>query len=39
MPQIFDTEEQRDEAVGYIVDELSYAEQERAKKLTKWDKW
>jgi len=39
MPQIFDEQEQRDKAVGYIVDELSYAEQERAKKLTKWDKW
>jgi hypothetical protein len=39
MPDIFDTDEKREEALTYITEELTFAEQERAKKLPKWDKW
>lgn len=39
MPDIFETDEARDEALHYILDELTFADAEQAKKRPKWDKW
>ena len=39
MSEIFIDEGERQEALQWIVEELSFSEQERSKKLLKWDKW